>query len=879
MLSGRTRWLCLVLLLAFPARAGAGPVWVDEFAPPGQAATSLKPQSLPGVLRPQAPPDIFGPGKVTTFSNLWVKVTNIGTIGNGPFTATSSDPSGQWPGASGVEYLFFAYIWVGAVDPSETDPTLKRRVSNSFEWRPASLDERDRIYQTYEGNTGGLRFTDDDGDHQIDEDPLDGYDNDGDGKVDEDYAAISQQEYTCIERDDTKEAIDAPAAEKHVPRGLQLRQNVYAFSVPGANDFVGIEWEIENVSGHELDSVYVGIRIDQDCGPVLRDRYFADDLPEPRVPQGPDPSIAGDPDDPDNPNYPYIRTRNKSGPLHVNDIEYQNGLCNLDTVYVNGFSVVDDDGDQGQTAGGSVCMLLGHTIDPTGQKAPRRVGWNSYSYYIPGTPYSQGGVPVNDAERFDAMSRAKNVDPQTGLITQAPPERNEINDYSGMGAVGPFLHMQPGEKITFTWALGAQQVDYSADPNNLKKRYSKLVDMAVNAQLTYRGSYEIREGIEVPGPEDFGRETCLKKVPGGPTAFSDCHDQEPRQLSDNQCTWFDLDCNVCTGVPGYVARPWTASSPPPNPTLALKPGDRKVTLEWDNKSETTPDPVEGAFDFKGYKIWRASNWTRPVSSSGPSDDLWSLLGTYYYYDAVFNPLRLKNAAGQDSVVSRNLFLDRVTGKILYPNEVPCVESAPGVCDQAHGKKLAFTPTGRDTTIEGYAVTRYPVGRYTYVDPTALNGFIYFYSVTAFDSTGRGVTVAMQEGRQAAVEAEGVVPQGAATASASSGAPFVVPNPYRGHADWDLHPNAQDPTGTHVDFLSLPGDWRQIRIYTVSGDLVQTLHPDDLQPNGHAQREGPGDGQASWNLVSRNGQDVVSGIYLFSVESGTRTTRGKFTVIR
>src|SRR5262249_1871671 len=186
-----------------------------------------------------------------------------------------------------------------------------------------------------------------------------------------------------------------------------------------------------------------------------------------------------------------------------------------------------------------------------------------------------------------------------------------------------------------------------------------------------------------------------------------------------------------------------------------------------------------------------------------------------------------------------------------------------------------------TVLEDFTVTRFPVGRYTFSDPSVQNGFLYFYSVTAFDSTGRGTLVTEQEGRQAAVEADGVVPQGAGTTTtASSSKPYVVPNPYRGRADWDLHPNAADPTGTHVDFLSLPTDWKQIRIYTVSGDLVQIIHPDDLQPNGHPQREVPDDGQATWNLVSRNGQDVVSGIYLFSVESGSAGTKqGKFTVIR
>ena len=46
-----------------------------------------------------------------------------------------------------------------------------------------------------------------------------------------------------------------------------------------------------------------------------------------------------------------------------------------------------------------------------------------------------------------------------------------------------------------------------------------------------------------------------------------------------------------------------------------------------------------------------------------------------------------------------------------------------------------------------------------------------------------------------------------------------------------------------------------------------------------QQENAADGQASWNLISRNGQDVVSGIYMFSVESDQGTQQGKFVIIR
>ena len=101
--------------------------------------------------------------------------------------------------------------------------------------------------------------------------------------MDEDYGAISQQMFACEIRDDTEQAVNANFAEKHVPFGLLVRQSTYAFAVPGSNDFTAANFEVINQSGHTLDSVFVGFFVEQDVGPVQTDRYFSDDLPEPRV--------------------------------------------------------------------------------------------------------------------------------------------------------------------------------------------------------------------------------------------------------------------------------------------------------------------------------------------------------------------------------------------------------------------------------------------------------------------------------------------------------------------------------------------------------------------------------------------------------------------
>jgi hypothetical protein len=240
--------------------------------------------------------------------------------------------------------------------------------------------------------------------------------------------------------------------------------------------------------------------------------------------------------------------------------------------------------------------------------------------------------------------------------------------------------------------------------------------------------------------------------------------------------------------------------------------------------------------------------------------------------------------------------DHQTGSVLRPDTSGgCVKDSLGNCTAVTGCVLHSTPCDRSEVRE-----RYPIGTYTYVDREVKNGFLYFYSVTAFDSTFNGASNITTElgGRRSSVEAEAVTPQ----TSTSSGNVWVVPNPYRGYSDinkrpssWDLTPNASDPTGTHIDFLGLPSGKWTIRIYTVSGDLVAVLHSEDAvnesvrgpvtdekgvtRPGYNRQQDTADDGQARWNLISRNGQDIVSGIYIFTVESASKTQRGRFVVIR
>ena len=206
--------------------------------------------------------------------------------------------------------------------------------------------------------------------------------------------------------------------------GLLVRQNTYAFAIPGNNDFTAVEYDVINQSGHELDSVFVGFFVEQDVGKTDLPRYFTDDLPEPRIPQG-----------------NYVNADFSS--LNPN---YDPVLCPTDTFRVRGFTMTDDDGDEGATEGASSFLLLGHTTDPTGISAPRAVQFQMYVAYLPGRPYP-GGQPTIDTERFEAMSAALGsaVDPVTGMITTARPEEIDRGDYFSLVA-GHANAIEPGKR-------------------------------------------------------------------------------------------------------------------------------------------------------------------------------------------------------------------------------------------------------------------------------------------------------------------------------------------------------------------------------------------------------------------------------------------------
>ncbi len=90
---------------------------------------------------------------------------------------------------------------------------------------------------------------------------------------------------------------------------------------------------------------------------------------------------------------------------------------------------------------------------------------------------------------------------------------------------------------------------------------------------------------------------------------------------------------------------------------------------------------------------------------------------------------------------------------------------------------------------------------------------------------------------------------------------VVPNPYIACAEWEVTEGIRKMQFTHLP------DRCTIRIYTLAGDLVRAIRHDN------------GTGTEDWDLLNKNQQGIVPGVYFYHVDSEYGQKLGKFVVIK
>jgi hypothetical protein len=155
---------------------------------------------------------------------------------------------------------------------------------------------------------------------------------------------------------------------------------------------------------------------------------------------------------------------------------------------------------------------------------------------------------------------------------------------------------------------------------------------------------------------------------------------------------------------------------------------------------------------------------------------------------------------------------------------------------------------------------------------------YYLNVTAFDfGSPKADLEALETSKLLGIQS--AYPYADANQSDSTLPPvYIYPNPYRYDAMYRDNgfegrtSNRIDDRERRIHFVNVPAKCT-IRIHTLDGDLVRELRHDEdpSDPNSH---------YAAWDLINRNVQAIVSGLYYWSVESTDGSVQmGKLVVIQ
>jgi hypothetical protein len=303
---------------------------------------------------------------------------------------------------------------------------------------------------------------------------------------------------------------------------------------------------------------------------------------------------------------------------------------------------------------------------------------------------------------------------------------------------------------------------------------------------------------------------------------------------------YSLRDNAAKALTLY-ARGYIPPVVPPSPKIRFEPGFKRVTLHWgyDGTGVNPLDVWDGASNSA--ELYPASSW------------------------------RKRNPPPECSHGGRTF-----EGFRLYRSEDP--SGSPGsftLLRQWDVKDTLGPHFGYETGIET-----------TFVDSNLLQDKTYWYSVTSFaipdayvteyiDSLNRVIPETLySKTTESSVIAARKRINLPFSVSTTPDKVLVVPNPYRTDQDytfenggWEGREKAWNENKRLIKFIHLP-DVCTIRIYSLAGDVIATLHHED-----------PTRGEMAWNLMSESGRAIASGVYVFTVESLLGRQIGKFAVIR
>jgi hypothetical protein len=842
----------LAMLIAFPAILSAA-----MMEDPG--ARELR--ELRGYLKPTETGIPNTQLRVHKVGNMLMAITNWGFFGSqidegfrDPETGELA-PSCEFPAGSGIEYLFQGALWIGAI---VEDDTLVSVGADGWqhvnEMYPAAIPDGDIEKRSIRPNDPAYH---------------------PDAISEADYIA----EYTDTLTDQSYVASTPMDRRPHIPLNLRIKQKSYSWSYKYAEDFILFDFLIYNIGVKSLRKIYMGIYIDADVlHPEAFPNGFADD-------------ICG---------FKWTYTRESD------NLE--------DTIRIAW--IADNDGDPAAGA-----FNYASPVGVTGTRVVRTpnpelrysFNWWVSEQYDPAKydwgpmmddnyrDYGTGGLgtPEGDKNKYYIMSNNEfDYDQIYSAIDFSsegwlPPPAADLASRLARGydtryliSFGPF-NIEPGDSLPVTLAYVAgdnfhnKPDDFSGfsitEPDEF---YDKLVFTDLGLNATWAAWVYDNPGIDTDGDLDSGR--CR------PVVDTIIEGDDTTIVED--CIYYEGD-----GVPDFDGPP-----PPPAPYLRYTTLPGEITIRWNGlETERFSDPFSGFEDFEGYRVYMGREMKMDEFALLTSHDIVDY--NRYYWDVgkrkwfltgiPMTPQELQDLYGEDfdptnysesnpytaengtryyfEKVDWNQFFDDPRGiRKVYRDEI------------AAGEVTA--DTGIDLYPENYVEINDTMYHKFYEYEFSIDGLIHsqpvFLSVTAFDFGNPENALEPLESSPL-TNAIKVFPIYSADQVVQNDAEVkVYPNPYRIDAGY-AEDRFEDPQRTgrtewerRIHFINLPEECT-IKIWTTDGDLVREI---EHYPGGQFSET---NSKAYWDMITRNTQAIVSGIYIYSIESDQGTQLGKIVVIK
>ncbi|MCK5127212.1 MAG: hypothetical protein KAR42_13240 [candidate division Zixibacteria bacterium] len=801
---------------------------------------------------------------VHNIGKLAMTITNYGVFGTGYISGAIIDgeiaPSAEYPINSDLSYLFTGALWIGAIVGRDT------LVSGGNDGWAENTPE----LQPDVGEPGSIIIR-----------------SSLASRPDFSSDAISEQDYvaTFTDTNISEAGIDGADNRPHVPLNIAIKQSSYAWSYDYAEDFILFDYKITNIGIFPIRQLYMAFYVDAD---VHHTSVTGQD--------GSGDDICG-----------FRRT-----------VKMPAGY-GFDKDTVNIAWIADNDGDPAD-GGGSLAWSFTSPVAVTGTRvvrSPNKDLKQSFNWWIsngsaaldfgprkagtdedPFRPFGAHlGTPTGDKTKYYIMSHEEfDYDQLFCALSHTsdgflpPPRPSQATDFADgydtryLLSFGPF-DVDPGDTLPITIAYIAGD-DFHNNPTDFEDYfdafdpnafYGKLDFDDFGANARWASWVYDNPGYDTDGDGDSGSYNWVCQGVDSVEYYPEDSPPDDSIMADCTKKYYAGD-----GVADF-----RGAAPPPPPTLKVYPDFGKVMLRWNGQaSENAIDVFSGMKDFEGYRVYmsltkRDADFV--LLTSFDLDDYKRLefntiLRAWEQTSAPFTLDSLKSLYGPlfeplDYFDETHYFTDNA-GRIFYFNKQDWNES--DISDQRRIHKvypLASKTDSSDTTDEGWL--RYY--EYEYAIENLQPSIPYHFSVTAFDFGSLNVELGALESSRLVNAVEEFPLPGTEVVENDALEVMVYPNPYRidggyaaaGYENRDRTKSAERTR--KINFANLPNICT-IRIFSIDGDLIKEI--EHYYPNG-----GSGSQQEEWDVISRNTQSVVTGIYLWHVESDMGEQIGKLVIMK